>query len=81
MTSEEVRKFQRAKPFELFDIYLADGRIVHIPHPDFVYVPPINERTVVVTDDRGVPEHINILVVVSIKPSTSGKARPRRKAG
>lgn len=78
MTSDEVRKFQHAKPFQPFDIHLADGRVIHVPHPDFVYVPPINQRTVVVTDENGVPEHINILVVVSIKPSKNGR---RRKAG
>ncbi len=78
MTNEEVRRFQRARPFQPFDIHLAEGRVIHVPDPDFVYVPPINERTVVVTDKNGVPEHINILVVVSIKPSANGR---RRKAG
>lgn len=50
MTNETIRRFQRAQPFEPFEIHLADGRVVAIPHPDFVYVPPINERAVVVTD-------------------------------
>lgn len=80
MTNEEVRRFQRAQPFQPFDIDLADGRLVHVPHPDFVYVPPINQRTVVVTDSKGVPEHINILVVVSIRPSER-KPGKRRRAG
>jgi hypothetical protein len=83
VTSDEVRRFQKAQPFQPFDIHLADGRVIHVPHHDFVYVPPINHRTVVVTDSQGVPEHINILDVVSICPSTSAGKEPRkrRKAG
>ncbi len=80
MTNETIRKFQKQVPFQAFDIHLADGRVVHVPHPDFVYVPPINERTVVATDSKGIPEHINMLVVISVKESPeSGKKR--RKAG
>jgi len=59
---------------------LADGRIIHVPHPEFVYVPPINERTVIVTDSGGIPESINVLLIVSVRPNENGRRR-RRKAG
>jgi hypothetical protein len=44
---------------------------------------PVNvpaARTVIVTDSKGIPETLNVLVIVSVKPSAERK-RPRRKAG
>lgn len=80
MNNEEIKRYQLARPFAPFDIHLADGRVVHVPHPEFVYVPPINQRTVIVTDRKGIPETLNVLVIVSVKPSAERK-RPRKKAG
>jgi hypothetical protein len=79
MTNEEIRRYQRAEPFQPFDLHLADGRVLHVPHPEFVYVPPINTRTVIVTDSRGITETINVLLIVPVRSGENGKRR--RKAG
>ena len=40
MTVELLRKMHRARPFEPFDIHVADGRSLPVPHPKFLAVPP-----------------------------------------
>lgn len=83
MTNEEVKKPQQAQPFAPFEIHLAKGRVMHVPHPEFVYVPPINTRTVIVADENGVPEIVNVGRSVSLRPAAGGrgKAKRGRKAG
>lgn len=76
MTIEQLRKAVSREPFEPFDIYLADGRVIGVPHRDFLYVPPKAERTFAVSDDEGVLETFDLLLVVSLEP----KGR-RKKAG
>lgn len=78
MTNEEIRKMKHAEPFAPFDLHLASGRVLRIPHPEFVYVPPITTRTIVVTDEHGIVETINVLLIESIRPVSNGR---RRRAG
>ncbi len=78
MTIEQLRRTWTREPFEPFEIYLADGRVIAVPHRDFMIVPPKAERTFGVADDEGVIETIDLLLVVSIKPL---KRNSRRKAG
>ncbi len=40
MTADRLRKLLRAVPFVPFDISLANGKIVHLPHPDFAALDP-----------------------------------------
>lgn len=68
MMTDQIRKQHNEQPFTPFRFHLADGRTIGIPHPDFLYVPPKNERTVYVTDDHGLVEAIDVLMIVSMKP-------------
>lgn len=79
MTIEQLRRTWTREPFEPFEIYLADGRVISVPHRDFMLVPPKAERTFGVADEDGVIETIDLLLVVSIKPMKSRTGR--RKAG
>jgi len=38
MDLQGIREASRRRPFEPFSICLADGRRLHVPHPDFVSV-------------------------------------------
>jgi len=79
MTLDQLRKAHHRTPFHPFTIYLADGRAIDVPHPEFMYIPPINERTFVVTDHQnGLMEWIDLLLVTSIKQSD--QATKRRKS-
>ena len=36
---EQIRSLLKATPFRPFSVYLADGRKLKVPHPDFAHVP------------------------------------------
>ncbi len=48
MKVEKVRELMHAAPFQPFTIHAADGRALHIPHPDFIAIMGTG-RTVFVT--------------------------------
>lgn len=79
MTIEQIRKAYKREPFEPFAMFLADGRILPVPHQEFMYIAPKNERTVFVADDEGVVESVDLPRVGSIKPLTNGSRRGRAK--
>ena len=81
MTIEQLRKSYSKEPFEPFDIYLADGRVISVPHREFIYVPPKTDRTFAVADNHGVIETFDLLMVVSLKPMNGKSGGGRRKAG
>ncbi len=68
MTSEDVRRFCKAEPFEPFVIRLIDGRTFTIKHRDFVWTNEKSLRSVTVSDENGVWCAINTTLVVSIEP-------------
>lgn len=39
MTLDEVRSLVHAAPFQSFDMHLADGSSIRVPHPDFIAIP------------------------------------------
>jgi hypothetical protein len=71
-----VREFLSKRSFRPFRIEMVDGHIIHIPHPDFVALPPhATDRFNPVfyyfrKDGTGV--HINPMMVARIVPE-SGK--------
>jgi hypothetical protein len=67
MQINELRKWQKHQPFEPFDILLVDGRRFHVPHPDFLLIPPGPGTWVYVADGSGTADHINTAVISSIR--------------
>jgi hypothetical protein len=72
-----VREACRKQPFTPFSLRLADGRELHIPHPDFVFVTPGGRRVVVVGQDESM-SIIEPLLIVSI--DYAGEPAEQRKA-
>jgi len=48
MDVDKLREAMHAAPFQPFTIHVADGRSIHVPHPDFVAIMGTG-RTVFVT--------------------------------
>ncbi|MDA1273353.1 MAG: hypothetical protein O2960_04780 [Verrucomicrobia bacterium] len=63
MDIDGIRQALHKQPFEPFQIRLADGRALAVPHPDFVAVAP--QRIVVVGEDSSWTV-IEPLLVVSL---------------
>lgn len=81
MTNDELRTWQSQRPFEPFDILVVDGRTFHVPHPEYLWVPPGRGTWVYVADPKhGGADHINTAVISSIRRATNGRTR-RRKSG
>jgi hypothetical protein len=67
----------QARPFQPFDIHLADGRSVPVDHPELLLITPPG-RTIGVGLSDGTIEIIDLLLVTSLKPRVNGRGR---KAG
>jgi hypothetical protein len=78
MTIEQIRKMHRAQPFHPFEIHLADGRSLPVPHPEFLAIAPPG-RTVGVASDDGTIEIVDLLLVTSLRPHANGGSRRRRR--
>ncbi len=81
MLNDEIRKFQKAAPFEKFEIELVTGRVLIVKHPEFVLVPPLPRAPYFVfIDDDGVAETLNTNLVVGVRPHRNGKNGKRKSA-
>lgn len=78
MTVEQLRKMHRAQPFQPFEIYLADGRVLPVDHPEILAVPPPG-RTIGVGCADGTVEVIDLLLVTSLKPRTGGRTSSKSR--
>jgi hypothetical protein len=79
MTIEQLEKHHQARPFQPFDLCLADGRTLAVKHPEFLARTP-NGRTVAIGLDDGTLEVVDLLLVVSLKPRANGSGPRRRKS-
>jgi hypothetical protein len=77
MTIEQLRIMHRARPFQPFDIHLADGRTIPVEHPEFLSQ-STSGRTIGVAVKDDAIEVIDLLLVTSLKPRKNGAAQSRR---
>lgn len=77
MTIEQLQKMHRARPFQPFEIHLADGRMLPVEHPEMLAVPPPG-RTIGVGCADGTIEIVGLLLVTSLKPRSNGSSRSKR---
>jgi hypothetical protein len=63
MDLEGVREALHRKPFQPFDVCLADGRRIPVPHPDFVAV---GKRRIIIVQPDDSSMFIEPLLIVSL---------------
>jgi len=66
MTTEQLERFHRARPFVPFSIFVGDGREIRVDHPEMMAYKP-KERTCAVWSD-GAYEIIDLLLITTLKP-------------
>ena len=71
MTVEQIRKMHQGKPFQPFEIHLADGRSLPVDHPECLAIAPPG-RTIGVGLNDGTIEIVDLLLVTSLKPRPNG---------
>jgi hypothetical protein len=79
MVIESIREFNRAIPFEPYEICMAGGERYIVPHPDFILVSP-KGSFVIVTDAKERPHHLNALLIERASPLSRRRRRPRKRA-
>lgn len=67
MTVEHLRRLLNVRPFEPFIIHLADQRQFRIGHPEAAIFWK-SGRTIIVMNDDDLPEVIDLLFVISLRP-------------
>ncbi len=66
MSIKEFKAWSQAQPFVPFTIHLADGREILVPHPDYVFVPPIGHDVIVVHPEGGM-NFIDVSLVTDLE--------------
>jgi hypothetical protein len=84
MTTEELSRVHQAQPFQPFDIYLADGRKLHVPHPEFLSRHP-RGRAVIVFHEDGLFSIVDSFRITEIEihaskagPGRNGSKKPKK---
>jgi hypothetical protein len=71
MNVNELRRFTR-NGFRPFKLYLTDGRVFDVPHPEFI---AFSDIMVLVIDSEGLGEMIDPDHIVSAKPMKAKTAK------
>ena len=79
MTSDQFRRVWKAAPFAPFQIHLADGRSIKVPHPDYAQLSPTGRIASVWDTDGNAFETIDLLLVTSLKPVSGRKNGKQHK--
>ena len=79
MTIEQIRKAHQARPFKPFTLRTGGGREYHVPHPEFLFITPPG-RTIIVVDEDGAAELIDLMLVESLHFNNIRSRHPRRRA-
>ena len=75
MLIDVIREFNRAVPFQPYEIRTNGGVRLQVPHPDFIFVSP-RGTWVMVTDALDRPRHVSSILIEEVAPL---QKRPRRK--
>jgi hypothetical protein len=80
MTIEQLRQLHLRRPFQPFDVHLADGRALPVEHPEFLSQSPMG-RTIAIGLADGTHEIVDLLLVTSLKLRANGAERRRKARG
>lgn len=72
----ELRKLWHAQPFMPFSIHLADGRELHVPHPDFFWMSSKGGQIFVEDHSSDNVHFLNPLVIVSASRVSDSAGQP-----
>ena len=76
MLIEAIREFNRAVPFQPYEIRTNGGKRLKVPHPDFIFISP-KGSWVIVTDEQERPRHISSLLIKEVSPLPARLSRKR----
>ena len=74
MTAAPIRELLRNMPFVPFDLHLANGKVVHVQHPDFASLEPAGRVLIVWRQNGEGFEMIDTLLVNNVTVVRSDQA-------
>lgn len=73
MDAEAIREATHHQPFQPFTLRLADGRVLPIPHPDFIAIAPNGRRVAVFSPTDSALSILEPLLIVSLEFAAAGQ--------
>ena len=67
MTSDHLKSFIRAVPFQPFNVRMADERVFHIHHPEFISIFPSNRAAIIHSRDDDTFSVVDILLMTELE--------------
>jgi hypothetical protein len=80
MTIDQLRKIHQIRPFQAFDIHLADGRSIPVSHPELLMF-AATDGTFVAGMPGGNMEIVDASLVASVKPRPPASAWRGKQRG
>jgi len=78
MVISSIRELNRAVPFKPYKIQMVSGESFIVPHPDFVSISPKGSFVICFDADES-PHHLSSLLIESVSPRNSRRARKSAK--
>jgi hypothetical protein len=76
MTLEEVRSLVHAAPFQSFNMFLADGSFIRVPHPDFIAIPGAGCTVALYKEGERAHTIVDLLLVTKLVVNGSAQSAP-----
>ncbi len=78
MTADALRGKLETEPFEPFQMRMPDGRVLDVPHPEFVSLAPTGRIAIIWKGEGERYSTVDLLLVSELEPLDQ-KRRRRRK--
>ncbi|MBV9009158.1 MAG: hypothetical protein JO354_08330 [Verrucomicrobia bacterium] len=75
MTSTALRERLEEQPFRAFGLRMPDGRLLPVPHPEFLSIEPEEERIAILWKGQGGYWTIDLELVSDLEPLNGSKRR------
>jgi hypothetical protein len=77
MTADALRQKLEAEPFQPFQMRMPDGRVLAVPHPEFISVAPTGRIAIVWKGEGERYSTVDLLLVSDLEPLNNKRGRRR----
>ncbi|HEV3408990.1 MAG TPA: hypothetical protein VG095_01750 [Chthoniobacterales bacterium] len=78
MSSTALRERLHEQPFRAFGLRMPDGRLLKVPHPEFISIEPEEERIAIVWKGDGGYWTVDLELVSDLEPLARKNGKRRR---
>lgn len=77
MTADALQEKLHAEPFQPFQMRMPDGRVLAVPHPEFISVAPTGRIAIVWKGEGERYSTVDLLLVSDLEPMANKRGRRR----